>query len=138
MIKTLGWIFLTFWLIAIIIIIGMAFFSEGNAPLRNFDSLEELQAWLDADKTEELQYDDFAPYAFELQKNAMADGYLVNINFIEVGDPVFYVLVTNSAIAGDTLYKFTSCPLGIDLGVEVDNPIAELYDIDCYLAEGQQ
>ena len=89
-----------------------------QTALRNFNNLDQLTAWLERDKTETEDYDDFMPYALELQNHAIADGYIININYkvVDLEDGDRYVLVTNSAIAGDMLYSILPC----DLMTEVD------------------
>jgi len=84
-----------------------------QTTLRNFNNLDELTAWLEKDKTETENYDDFMPYALDLQIHALADGYIININYkvVDFEDGDRYVLVTNSAIAGDMLYSILPCGL---------------------------
>lgn len=88
-----------------------------NKQLRNFNNLEELTEWLKQDKTETENYDDFKPYALELQQHAFADGYIMNINYqsVDLSSGNQYVLVTDSAIADDMLYSILPCNLMTDV-----------------------
>jgi hypothetical protein len=84
-----------------------------QTAFRNFSNLNELTAWLKQDKTETENYEDFMPYAIELQSHALADGYILNINYklVDFEDGDRYILVTNSAIVGDMLYSILPCNL---------------------------
>ena len=71
--------------------------------LRGFTSVGQLEAWLAADDTDEQIYveetHDCDDFAIDLQKAGIADGYLINLEFIvteDVGHVCNAVIIGNS------------------------------------------
>ena len=72
------------------------------AQPRRFNSLEELQAWLAEDDTNQMEYcNEFncIDFALQLQERALADGYILSTEVL----PVAYHWA-NIAVIGDVYY----------------------------------
>ena len=73
--------------------------------LRGFTSVGQLEAWLAADDTDEQIYveetHDCDDFAIDLQKAGIADGYLINLEFIVTEDVGH---VCNAVIIGNEVY----------------------------------
>ena len=75
---------------------------EKQTGLRHFNSLDELQAWLAEDDTNQMEYcEEFncIDFALQLQERALADGYILSTEVL----PVAYHWA-NIAVIGDVYY----------------------------------
>jgi hypothetical protein len=85
--------------------------------IHNFTSLEDLERWMDAQKTtttvhfqspdKVLDCDD---YALELQQKALADGYLISIELIGTGE--YNSVFNNSELPANTLHAINLVIIG--------------------------
>ena len=93
---------------------------EGKAHLRQFTSVEELEAWLtgnDIDKREYIEFtydcDDFAQ---DLMIAALEDGYLVSTE-------LWSCHMLNSTIIGNDIYTIEPMTDGVQFVGELDNSL---------------